>query len=98
VVWNVASRSRAFGSQYLFGPEARLINKRPFQKNCAVRATAASALAGFSAKRNSIAAPLRKSFTYARGKEMLRHQGTHRRYRREGLLLRPSQALAAWHL
>jgi IS30 family transposase len=74
VVWNVASRSRAFGSQYLFGPEARLINKRPFQKNCAVRATAASALAGFSAKRNSIAAPLRKSFTYARGKEMLRHQ------------------------
>ena len=36
-------------------------------------ATAASALAGFSAKLNSIAAPLRRSFTYDQGKEMSRH-------------------------
>jgi IS30 family transposase len=36
-------------------------------------ATAASALAGFSAKLNSIAAPLRTSFTYDQGKEMSRH-------------------------
>ena len=36
-------------------------------------ATAASALAGFSAKPNSIAAPLRKSFTCDQGKEMSRH-------------------------
>jgi IS30 family transposase len=36
-------------------------------------ATAASALAGFSAKLNLIAAPLRKSFTYDQGKEMSRH-------------------------
>jgi IS30 family transposase len=36
-------------------------------------ATAASALAGFSAKLNSIAAPLRQSFTYDQGKEMSRH-------------------------
>ena len=35
-------------------------------------ATAASALAGFSVKLNSIAAPLRKSFTYDQGKEMSR--------------------------
>ena len=37
-------------------------------------ATAASALAGFTAKLNSIAAPLRQSFTYDQGKEMTRHQ------------------------
>jgi len=37
-------------------------------------ATAASALAGFSAKLNSIVAPLRQSFTYDQGKEMSRHQ------------------------
>jgi IS30 family transposase len=37
-------------------------------------ATAASALAGFTAKLNSIAAPLRQSFTYNQGKEMTRHQ------------------------
>jgi IS30 family transposase len=37
-------------------------------------ATAASALAGFTAKLNSIAAPLRQSFTYDQGKEMSRHQ------------------------
>jgi IS30 family transposase len=37
-------------------------------------ATAASALAGFSTKLNSIAAPLRQSFTYDQGKEMSRHQ------------------------
>lgn len=37
-------------------------------------ATAASALAGFTAKVNSIAAPLRQSFTYDQGKEMTRHQ------------------------
>jgi len=38
-----------------------------------VDATAASALAGFSAKLNSIAAPMRHSFTYDQGKEMARH-------------------------
>src|SRR6195952_4208270 len=37
-------------------------------------ATAASALAGFSAKLNSIAAPLRQTFTYDQAKEMSRHQ------------------------
>jgi IS30 family transposase len=37
-------------------------------------ATAASALAGFAAKLNSIAAPLRQSFTYDQGKEMTRHR------------------------
>ena len=37
-------------------------------------ATAASALAGFSAKLNSIAAPLRQSLTYDQGKEMSRHR------------------------
>jgi IS30 family transposase len=36
-------------------------------------ATAASALAGFSAKLNSIAEPLRQSLTYDQGKEMSRH-------------------------
>ena len=36
-------------------------------------ATAASALAGFSAKLNSVAEPLRRSFTYDQGKEMSRH-------------------------
>ena len=37
-------------------------------------ATAPSALAGFSAKLNSIAAPLRQTFTYDQGKEMSCHQ------------------------
>jgi IS30 family transposase len=37
-------------------------------------APAASALARFSAKLNSIAAPLRQSFTYDQRKEMSRHQ------------------------
>lgn len=37
-------------------------------------ATAASALAGFSAKLNSIAAPMRQSMTYDQGREMTRHQ------------------------
>jgi IS30 family transposase len=37
-------------------------------------ATAAAALAGFTAKLNSIAAPLRQSFTYDQGKEMTRHR------------------------
>src|SRR5471032_2699341 len=37
-------------------------------------ATAESALAGFSAKLNSIVAPLRQSFTYDQGKEMSRHK------------------------
>src|SRR6478752_2805698 len=37
-------------------------------------ATAASALAGFSAKLNSIPEPLRHSFTYDQGKELTRHQ------------------------
>jgi IS30 family transposase len=37
-------------------------------------ATAASALAAFSAKLNSIVAPLRQSFTYDQGKEMSRHK------------------------
>lgn len=36
-------------------------------------ATAASALSGFSAKLNSIAAPMRHSLTYDQGKEMARH-------------------------
>jgi IS30 family transposase len=36
-------------------------------------ATAASALAGFSAKLNSIAEPMRQSLTYDQGKEMSRH-------------------------
>jgi IS30 family transposase len=36
-------------------------------------ATAASALAGFSSKLNSIVAPLRQSFTYDQGREMTRH-------------------------
>ena len=36
-------------------------------------ATAASALAGYSRKLNSIAAPLRQSLTYDQGKEMARH-------------------------
>ena len=37
-------------------------------------ATAASALAGFSAKLNSIAAPMRQSLTYDQGKELARHK------------------------
>ena len=37
-------------------------------------ATAASALAAFSAKLNSIAEPMRRSFTYDQGKEMSRHK------------------------
>ncbi|WP_436296358.1 IS30 family transposase [Variovorax sp. LjRoot175] len=37
-------------------------------------ATAASALAGFSAKLNSIAEPLRQSLTYDQGKELTRHK------------------------
>lgn len=36
--------------------------------------TAESALAGFTAKLNSIAAPMRQTLTYDRGKEMARHQ------------------------
>ena len=36
-------------------------------------ATAASALAGFTSKLNSIAAPMRQSLTYDQGKEMSRH-------------------------
>jgi transposase, IS30 family len=36
-------------------------------------ATAASALAGFSAKLNSIATPMRQSMTYDQGREMSRH-------------------------
>ncbi len=36
-------------------------------------ATAASALAGFSAKLNSIAEPMRHSLTYDQGREMSRH-------------------------
>jgi IS30 family transposase len=37
-------------------------------------ATAASALAGFTSKLNSIAAPMRHSLTYDQGKEMTRHR------------------------
>jgi IS30 family transposase len=37
-------------------------------------ATAASALAGFTAKLNAIPAPLRHSLTYDQGKEMTRHR------------------------
>jgi transposase, IS30 family len=36
-------------------------------------ATAASALAGYTRKLNSIAAPLRQTLTYDQGKEMARH-------------------------
>ena len=36
-------------------------------------ATAASALAGFAAKLNAIAEPMRQSFTYDQGREMARH-------------------------
>jgi IS30 family transposase len=36
-------------------------------------ATAASALAGFAGKLNSIAEPMRRSLTYDQGKEMSRH-------------------------
>ena len=39
-----------------------------------VDATAASALAGFSAKLNSIAEPMRHSLTYDQGKELSRHK------------------------
>ena len=39
-----------------------------------VYATAASALAGFSAELNSIAAPMRHSLTYDQGKELSRHK------------------------
>ena len=42
-------------------------------------ATAASALAGFSAKLNSIAAPLRRSLTYDQGKELTSHKELARR-------------------
>ena len=37
-------------------------------------ATASSALAGFTAKLNAIADPMRKSFTYDQGKEMSYHR------------------------
>ena len=37
-------------------------------------ATAESALAGFTAKLNAIAAPMRQSLTYDQGKEMARHR------------------------
>ena len=36
--------------------------------------TVASGLAGFTAKLNSIAAPMPQSFTYDQGKEMSRHK------------------------
>lgn len=39
-----------------------------------VDATAASALAGFSATLNSIAEPMRQSLTYDQGKELSRHK------------------------
>lgn len=39
-----------------------------------VDATAASALAGFSAKLNSIAKPMRQSLTYDQGKALSRHK------------------------
>jgi IS30 family transposase len=42
-------------------------------------ATAASALAGFSAKLNSIAAPMRRSLTYDQGKELTSHKELARR-------------------
>ncbi len=61
-------------------------------------ATAASALAGFSAKLNSIAEPLRQSFTYDQGKELVAASRTRRRHRRERVLLRPAQPLATRHL
>ena len=37
-------------------------------------ASAASALAGFTAKLNAITSPVRQRFTYNQGKEVTRHQ------------------------
>ena len=53
-------------------------------------ATAASALAGFSTKLNSIAAPLRRTLTYDQGKGTDPAQGPDGTYRRGGLFLRPT--------
>jgi IS30 family transposase len=61
-------------------------------------ATAASALAGFSAKLNSIAAPLRQTFTYDQGKEMSRHQELTAATGCARVLLRPAQPVATRHL
>jgi IS30 family transposase len=61
-------------------------------------ATAASALAGFSAKLNSIVAPLRQSFTLRPRQRNVAPSGTHRRHRRECVLLRPAQSLATRYL
>ncbi len=65
-----------------------------------VDATAASALAGFSAKLNSIAAPMRHSLTYDQGKELSRRKElkAESAQRRGGVLLRPAQPVAARHL
>ena len=60
-------------------------------------ATAASALAGFSAKLNSIAEPMRQSLTYDQGKEIA-SRGSGRTDGCQGLLLPPAQPLAARHL
>ena len=60
-------------------------------------ATAASALAGFSAKLNSIATPMRQSMTYDQGREMSRHTELTAQTG-VSLLLRPAQPLAARHL
>ena len=61
-------------------------------------ATAASALAGFSAKLNSIASPLRRSFTYDQGKEMSRHADLTSQTGVKVYFCDPAQPLAAWHL
>jgi IS30 family transposase len=61
-------------------------------------ATAASALAGFSAKLNSIVAPLRQSFTYDQGKRNVAPSTARRSDRRERVLLRPAQSLATRYL
>ena len=61
-------------------------------------ATAAAALAGFTAKLNSIAAPMRQSLTYDQGKEMARHAELAANTGVRGVLLRPAQPLAARHV
>jgi transposase, IS30 family len=61
-------------------------------------ATAASALAGFSAKLNSLVAPLRQSFTYDQGKEMSRHQELTAATGVNVYFGDPAQSLATRHL
>jgi IS30 family transposase len=61
-------------------------------------AAAASTLAGFSAKLNSIATPLRQSFTNDQGKEVSRHQELTAVTGVKVYFCDPHSPLAAWHL